>query len=88
MLDCWQADQEGGYYFASYTLRGKVTTDAQGHIEILSIRPGDYASRPGHLHLVANGAKGKHVPMTTQVYICVGNDPAHMSSDLYVSVCQ
>ncbi|RPD67447.1 aromatic compound dioxygenase [Lentinus tigrinus ALCF2SS1-7] len=81
-LDCWHADTSGSYYFASYTLRGKVTADAQGHLEVLTVRPGDYASRTGHLHIVVTGTEGKHKPMTTQAYVCPGNDPERMSGDI------
>ncbi len=89
VLDCWQADSNGDYYFSSWTLRGKVKTDAQGHAEILSVRPSDYGApllgvRKSHMHLIASGVQGKHVPMTTQVYMCPGNDSGHLAGDLYV----
>ncbi|KAI0371451.1 aromatic compound dioxygenase [Pilatotrama ljubarskyi] len=85
-LDWWQADSDGGYYFASWTLRGKVTTDAQGRVEVLSVRPGDYdapfgSKRAGHVHLVVNGTKGKHRALTTQVYVCPGNKADYMMND-------
>ncbi|KAI9057667.1 aromatic compound dioxygenase [Trametes sanguinea] len=88
-LDWWQADTDGGYYFASWTLRGKVTTDANGRVEVLSVRPGDYGNkllgeRAGHVHLIVNGTKGKHRAMTTQAYICPGNRSEHMMKDVYV----
>ncbi|RPD67467.1 aromatic compound dioxygenase [Lentinus tigrinus ALCF2SS1-7] len=86
VLDCWQADSTGSYYFASWTLRGKVTTDAQGHVEILSVRPADYGApllgqRKSHMHVIATGVHGKHVPITTQVYICPGNNPQNLDGD-------
>ncbi|KAI0758198.1 Intradiol ring-cleavage dioxygenase [Fomes fomentarius] len=81
-FDCWQADTNGGYYFASYTLRGKATTDAEGHVEILTVRPGGYGTRAAHLHLSVNGVKGRHVPMTTQAYVCPGNNPDHLETDI------
>ncbi|TFK94897.1 aromatic compound dioxygenase [Polyporus arcularius HHB13444] len=86
VLDCWQADSNGDYYFSSWTLRGKVKTDAQGHAEILSVRPSDYGApllgvRKSHMHLIASGVRGKHVPMTTQVYMCPGNDSGQLAGD-------
>ncbi|KAL7282757.1 hypothetical protein ACG7TL_004232 [Trametes sanguinea] len=86
-LDWWQADTEGGYYFASWTLRGKVKTDANGRVEVLSVRPGDYGSkvlgeRAGHVHLIVDGTQGKHRAMTTQAYVCPGNRSEHMMKDL------
>lgn len=92
-LDWWQADCDGGYYFASWTLRGKVTTDAHGRAEVLSIRPGDYGppfmggrlgKRSGHVHVDVEGVPGKHRALTTQVYVCPNNRTAHMLEDLYV----
>ncbi|KAI0363537.1 aromatic compound dioxygenase [Pilatotrama ljubarskyi] len=85
-LDWWQADPDGSYYFASWTLRGKVQTDAHGRVEVLSIRPGDYGSeiigrRAGHIHLMVSGVSGKHRPMTTQAYVCPGNSTDHMKTD-------
>ena len=89
-LDCWQADTDGGYYFASWTLRGKMTTDAHGRAEILTVRPGDYGSkmigtRPGHMHLMVTGTKGKHAPLTSQVYVCQANEAKYLDGDLYVA---
>ncbi|KAL1940065.1 hypothetical protein VTO73DRAFT_9400 [Trametes versicolor] len=90
-LDWWQADCDGGYYFASWTLRGKVTTDAHGRAEVLSIRPGDYGppfmggrlgKRSGHVHVNVEGVPGKHRGLTTQVYVCPNNRTAHMLEDL------
>ncbi|CDO77203.1 hypothetical protein BN946_scf184747.g16 [Trametes cinnabarina] len=87
VLDWWQADTEGGYYFASWTLRGKVITDANGRVEVLSVRPGDYGSqllgrRAGHIHLIVSGVKGKHRALTTQAYVCPGNKSEHMKQDI------
>lgn len=89
VLDGWQADSEGVYHFASWTLRGKVTADAYGRAEILTVRPGDYGApllgkRAGHLHLMVTGVQGKHAPLTTQVYVCPANDTEHLRIDLYV----
>ncbi|KAI0650900.1 Intradiol ring-cleavage dioxygenase [Trametes meyenii] len=86
ILDWWQADSEGGYYFASWTLRGKLQTDAHGRAEVLSVRPGDYGSdligrRAGHIHLIISGDAGRHRPMTTQAYVCPGNRASHMEID-------
>ena len=84
-VDAWQADSTGGYYFFSWTLRGKMTTDAQGRLEFLTIRPHEYAGRASHIHVRIYPADKKHRQMTSQMYICDGNDPERMSSDLYVS---
>ncbi|KAI0751159.1 Intradiol ring-cleavage dioxygenase [Daedaleopsis nitida] len=86
VLDCWQADSDGVYFFASWTLRGKMMTDAQGHAEILTVRPADYGApmlgrRAGHLHIMVTGTTGKHAPMTSQIYVCPGNNAEHLSID-------
>ena len=86
-VDLWQTDVEGGYYAATYTLRGKAKADAEGHLEVLTVRPGEYAGRNvGHIHAILSGTvNGKYKTLTTQAYICPGNDPTHMEKDMYVS---
>ncbi|OJT15500.1 Catechol 1,2-dioxygenase [Trametes pubescens] len=86
-LDWWQADSDGGYYFRSWTLRGKVTTDAHGRAEVLSVNPGEYGiplmgKRSGHVHLNISGSAGKHRFMTTQVYVCEGNRSEGVQKDM------
>ncbi|RDX55327.1 aromatic compound dioxygenase [Lentinus brumalis] len=81
-LDCWQADSGGSYFLSSYTLRGKVTADAQGRVELLTVEPGAYRTRSGHLHIIVSGPEGTHKPMTTQAYVCPGNDPIHLARDM------
>lgn len=88
-LDWWQADSDGGYYFRSWTLRGKVTTDAHGRAEVLSVNPGEYGipfmgKRSGHVHLNVSGTAGKHRFMTTQVYVCEGNKSERVHKDMCV----
>ena len=83
-LDLWQANTQGYYAYASWALRGRAKADAHGHVEILTVRPGDYAGRAAHIHIMAAGAKGLHAPMTTQAYVCPGNKPAHMSTEVCV----
>ena len=55
-LDWWQADSQGQYYYRSYGLRGKVTTDNNGNAEVLTIAPGRYGRgdilRAAHIHLM------------------------------------
>ena len=82
MIDAWQADGTGAYYFFSWTLRGKMATDAKGRLELLTIRPREYAGRASHIHIRIYPADGKHRQMTSQMYMCDGNDPVHMSSDM------
>ncbi|KAI8989874.1 Intradiol ring-cleavage dioxygenase [Trametes punicea] len=86
VLDWWQADSEGNYYYDSWTLRGKVKADAHGRVEALSVRPGQYGApfggwRAGHAHLKVHGTKGKHKSMTTQAYVCQGNKSELMTKD-------
>ena len=88
-LDWWQADSEGSYYFKDYTLRGTVKTDANGYAEILTVIPGVYGApgimRAGHFHArirAPPGAQGKWEELTTQMYICEGNDENALKKDL------
>ena len=77
MIEVWHADSGGVYhpvgdgnvtdYQANQiTLRGFVTSDAQGNYSFESIRPGLYPGRPRHFHykLTANGYK----TLVTQIY--------------------
>ena len=80
-----QADSEGSYYFATWKLRGKVHTDAQGRFEVISIPPGEYATRAGHFHLIISPAKyeaSKYEPVTAQAYVSRTNDPKVMDGDM------
>ncbi|PIL37622.1 hypothetical protein GSI_01316 [Ganoderma sinense ZZ0214-1] len=80
MIDAWPANSAGSYYFASWTLHGKTITDANGRLELLTIRPEGYARRASesHIHVRTYPADKKH----SQMYMCDGNDPAHMSTDI------
>ncbi|TBU45196.1 hypothetical protein BD309DRAFT_1079516 [Dichomitus squalens] len=75
-------DSSGTYYFFSWTLRGKMITDGKGRVEHILVRPGDYFSRAAHIHMRIQPANLKHNRMTTQTYLCTGNDPVHMSHDV------
>lgn len=86
-FDFWQATTEGVYAYSSYGLRGRFTTDANGNVELLTVIPGDYKGpmggvRNGHFHLMLQDAEGKCDPLTTQIYVCKGNSPKGMESDL------
>ena len=84
VIDTWQADHNGTYYFFSWTLRGKMVTDGKGRVELLTVRPGDYYGRAAHIHMRIEPTDPTHKPMTTQTYICTGNDPIHLSTDVCV----
>lgn len=90
-LDWWQADNEGSYYFKDYTLRGIVKTDSNGYAEVLSVAPGLYGQRAGHIHLrirAPPGAEGKWEELTTQMYVCGGNDENEVKNDMCVALSQ
>ena len=91
-LDWWQADAVGEYYFTTYTLRGRITTDANGYAEVLTIAPAPYgigsALRAGHFHVhfwppsASDSTKGSYEDLITQMYICKANDPTPLFNDL------
>ncbi|MFD0964663.1 dioxygenase family protein [Pseudofulvibacter geojedonensis] len=77
MIEVWHADNGGIYHpvgdgnVSDYqanqiTLRGFITTNAQGQYTFESIRPGLYPGRPRHFHykVTANG----YQTLITQIY--------------------
>ena len=70
IIDTWQTDSNGNYYFEDFTLRGKITADENGQYTIDTIFPGSYSeggvNRPSHLHLkISEPGMASH---TTQLY--------------------
>lgn len=66
-LDFWQADANGGYDNAGYTLRGHQFTDGHGRYTLETVMPGLYSSRPiRHIHVKVQPPGGEGV--TTQLY--------------------
>jgi protocatechuate 3,4-dioxygenase beta subunit len=66
-LDFWQADNNGNYDNAGYTLRGHQYTDAQGRYYLETILPGLYSSRPiRHIHVKVQAPNGE--VLTSQLY--------------------
>ncbi|KAJ7573646.1 Intradiol ring-cleavage dioxygenase [Mycena floridula] len=82
-LDCWQADSFGHYALTKYRLRGTVLTDAEGYFECLTVAPGKYGPatglRAGHIHAIV---RAKTEQFTTQMYLCQGNNPDEMGTDM------
>ena len=70
VVDVWQTDSNGEYYFEDFTLRGKIHANENGVYTIDTILPGKYseagAFRPAHLHLKISSPEGQ--PLTTQLY--------------------
>ena len=70
IIDLWQTDSDGNYYFEDFTLRGKVTAGEDGQYTIDTIFPGSYSeediTRPSHIHLkISAPGMPSH---TTQLY--------------------
>jgi protocatechuate 3,4-dioxygenase beta subunit len=65
-LDFWQANAQGQYDNAGYTLRGYVLTDAAGHYQIDTIVPGEYPGRTEHIHVKVQAPGGPL--LTTQLF--------------------
>ena len=91
-IDWWQSDTAGNYYHRTYTLRGRVTTDEDGYAEVLTVAPAPYGpgeklQRAAHFHLwirtpQANEGQAAYDGLTTQLYVCDGNDAQLMEKDL------
>ena len=65
-VEIWQADSAGNYDNSGYTLRGYVTTDANGQFTIRTVVPGEYPGRTEHVHVKITPAGG--TTLTTQLY--------------------
>ncbi len=66
LLDFWQADEDGEYDNAGYTLRGHQYTAADGTFRLETIVPGLYPGRTRHIHVKVQ-APGRPI-LTTQLY--------------------
>ena len=70
IIDVWQTDSNGEYYFEGFTLRGKIHADENGMYNLETIFPGKYSEsgtfRPAHLHVKVSSPEGE--PLTTQLY--------------------
>ena len=87
IIDAWQANANGEYYDvdgnsgntpAEYRLRGRVRTDQSGTYTFETIMPGQYYTRPKHIHFIAYHPKAK--PLVTQMYF--SGDPLLASDAL------
>jgi protocatechuate 3,4-dioxygenase beta subunit len=70
IVDVWQTDSEGEYYFEDFVLRGKIHANEHGMYTIDTLFPGKYSEagqfRPSHLHLKVSSLEGP--PLTMQLY--------------------
>jgi len=70
IIDVWQTNSKGNYYFEDFTLRGKIKADELGQYKLETIFPGKYSQagimRPAHIHVkVSAPSLSSH---TTQLY--------------------
>lgn len=70
IIDIWQTDSKGEYYFEDFTLRGKVYADDNGMYHFETIFPGKYSElgtfRTAHIHAKVSSSEGE--ALTTQLY--------------------
>lgn len=66
LLDFWQADSQGVYDNAGYTLRGRQYTDANGRYQLETVVPGLYPGRTEHIHVKVQAPGGP--VLTTQLF--------------------
>ncbi len=73
-LDFWQADANGAYDNAGYTLRGQQYSDAQGRFVLETVLPGEYPGRTPHIHVKVQPPGGDM--LTTQLFFpgAAGNE--------------
>jgi protocatechuate 3,4-dioxygenase beta subunit len=79
LLDFWQANAQGSYDNAGYTLRGHQFSDAEGHYLLVTVIPGLYPGRTRHIHVKVQ-APSQPV-LTTQLYF--PNEPRNNGDSLY-----
>jgi protocatechuate 3,4-dioxygenase beta subunit len=74
LLDFWQADAEGQYDNAGYTLRGHQFTDENGRYQLITVVPGFYPGRTEHIHFKVQAPNGP--VLTSQLFFpgVPGND--------------
>ncbi len=65
-LDFWQADANGVYDNAGYTLRGHQFSDTQGAYSLTTVVPGLYTGRTEHIHVKVQAPGGP--VLTTQLF--------------------
>ncbi len=66
LLDFWQANSEGQYDNAGYTLRGHQFTDENGRYRLETVIPGLYPGRTVHIHVKVQAPNGPL--LTTQLF--------------------
>jgi protocatechuate 3,4-dioxygenase beta subunit len=66
LLDFWQADAQGQYDNAGYTLRGHQFTDANGRFQLVTVVPGEYPGRTEHIHVKIQAPNGP--VLTSQLF--------------------
>ena len=71
VIDIWQTDSNGEYYFDDFTLRGKTFANENGAYSFETVFPGKYseggAIRPAHIHVKILSPDGEE-RITTQLY--------------------
>jgi protocatechuate 3,4-dioxygenase beta subunit len=95
-VDIWHCDKDGNYseygnhpmqrndLTAAHFLRGRQTTDPNGHVSFLSIYPGWYHGRAPHIHIEVFDNSGRSL-LVTQVAFPEDVSNKVYSSSLYAS---
>jgi protocatechuate 3,4-dioxygenase beta subunit len=78
-VDFWQANDEGVYDNAGYTLRGHQATDENGRYTLDTILPGLYPGRTRHIHVKVQAPN--HPVLTTQLYF--PDEPSNNSDSIF-----
>ncbi len=83
-LDFWQADGKGEYDNVGYKLRGHQFADQAGRYRLETIVPGEYGSRPRHLHVKVQASNGP--VLATQLFFPGDRRDFIFNLDLVVKV--
>lgn len=74
-IDFWQADGNGQYDNAGYTLRGHQYTDVNGLYSLETVVPGQYPGRTEHIHFKIKATENSQI-VTSQLFFPDGRGSA------------
>lgn len=81
LRDFWQADDDGAYDVAGYSLLGHRFTDATGAYTLSTVGPGLYPGRTRHLHVKAGPPGTPRVSFAPETFLTGTKADRHVRPD-------